>query len=179
MPAAEQQEQRRQRTRGLLHPSSATGDLLRITDPESARDPAVPWSLGGGAAIPSVVRVRRCRQTPERDGHHSPGVAPAVAAIPPTAVMANGRRGVRRAASSAHGQAGSGSRGTFAAADGHDDGSAGGRAGGGYRWGAAGLGLVRGGGAVFGPARIAALGLSGPSPSRDGAALVSRDCSAA
>jgi hypothetical protein len=50
---------------------------------------------------------------------------------------------------------------------------------GGYQRGAATLGLRGTGAAVYGPARNAAPALSGPSPSRGDAALVSVDCAAA
>ena len=75
---------------------------------------------------------------------------------PPDRVYAHQRRGVRRAASSPT-ERGIGESRTYAAAAVNDDGPAGGRAGRGDQRGAATYGLRRGGGPVYGPARIAAL----------------------
>jgi hypothetical protein len=139
------------------------------------RRPMVPRDR---AAIPRVVRARRCRQTPERDGRHSPGQrarwppspgprrwppstrreahsfkCPRTSRIGDSRNLCRRRRSPRRLCRRTRGQGLSARRGD--------------------------LGLLGTGVSVYGPARIAAPALSGPSPSRGDAALVSLDRAAA
>jgi hypothetical protein len=98
---------------------------------------------------------------------------------PPDRADGHRRRGVKRAAWIATEKPVSETSRTSAAADDDHDASASRRAGRGYQQGAVTCGLLGTGAAVYGPARIAALALSGPSPSRGEAALVSVDRAAA
>jgi hypothetical protein len=99
---------------------------LGLCAPMVPRDgPPFPASSAfAAAAIPrrAVAAIPRCDAG---GGRH-----------PSDRVYGHHRRGAKRTASSAQGQAGSGSRGMSAAANGHNDGSPGGRAGRGYRRGA-------------------------------------------
>jgi hypothetical protein len=163
----------------LLHRSCLASALTRR--PVTARRLgvfAVPWSLGAEPPFPGSCAFADAA-IPRSAVAAIPRGSAGGGRHPPDRVYGHQRRGVRRTASSAHGQAGSGSRGTSAAVDGHHDASASGRARRGYQRGAATWGLLGTGAAVYGPARIAAPGLSGPSPSRGEAALVSVDRAAA
>jgi hypothetical protein len=154
---------------------------------------AVPWA---GRNRPLALGL--CAPMVPRDGPPSPAsCASGDAAIPRIAVAAiprgnagGGRHppGQRRSPPStrreahsfrppARAESGRSTTSTAAAAD--HDASASGRARRGYQRDAATWGLLGTGAAVYGPERIAAPALSGPSPSRGEAALVSVDRAAA
>ena len=163
----------------LLHRSCLASALTRR--PVTARRLgvfAVPWSLGAEPPFPGSCAFADAA-IPRSAVAAIPRGSAGGGRHPPDRADGHRRRGVKRAAWIATEKPVSETSRTSAAADDDHDASASRRAGRGYQQGAVTCGLLGTGAAVYGPARIAALALSGPSPSRGEAALVSVDRAAA